>query len=120
MAKKEYYDYDFDDDKVLFGKRKKGKVRIFSKIDKWEVLKSGVSMAASGCATVVVSKYLKANMPEAESMVDKFIMGAGAYFITGLVGSKVAEYCDKELDDFRRAVKAASVIEDEKELEDGE
>lgn len=81
--------------------KKKG---IFSKVDKWKIFKQVVSMAASGCATMVVSRYLKANMPESQNMFERATMAVGMYCITGIVGTKVAEYADKELEEFKEGV----------------
>lgn len=106
MASRKYFAYEETKEQLeeIENARPKGLKRIFSKVDKWKLVKGGVSMAASGCATVVVSKYLKANMPAAEGIFDKAVMGVGLYFITGVVGAKVADYCDKELDEFRAAM----------------
>ena len=92
---REYYAYEPEEEE------KKRKKTIFSKIDKWEVFKNVATMAASGCATVMVNKYLKASMPDSKGIFDKVVTGIGAYFVTGLIGSKVAEYCDKELESMR-------------------
>ena len=96
---KDYYVYD-----VRAKEDKPEKKGIFSKIDKWKLFKQVVAMAASGCATMVVSRYLKANMPESENMFERATMAVGMYCITGIVGTKVAEYADQELDSWRESV----------------
>lgn len=96
---KDYYIYETE--KKEEKPEKKG---IFSKIDKWKLVKQIVAMAASGCATMVVSRYLKANMPESENMFERATMAVGMYCITGIVGTKVAEYADQELDSWRESV----------------
>lgn len=111
MAKKEYYEFDsetgaiepVDERKIL--KTLKG-------IDKWKLFKQIVSMAASGCASVVISKYLKGSMPETSSAVEKTIMGVGMYCITGVVSSAVAKYADEELDEWRDSIMMAKEVSD--------
>ena len=98
MAKK-YYGYDEEEKKD-----KKDKKGIFSRIDKWKLFKEGIKMVASGCASVVASRYLKSNMPEASSAFDKAVMGVGTYFITGIVGAAASNYVEKELDDFKDGI----------------
>jgi hypothetical protein len=106
MGKKEYYVYDSSTGEI---EQTKGLAKFLSKLDKWKVAKQAISMAASGCATVVVSRYLKANMPEAENIFDKAVMGVGMYFITGIVGAKVADYCESELDSWRDSVMLSDI-----------
>lgn len=72
-------------------------------IDKWNIFKQVACMAASGCATVVAHKVVKANLPAADNMFEKVVIGIGTYFVTGVVGAKVAEYCDDELEQFKEA-----------------
>lgn len=99
MRKKEYYEYDPEENKLA---PVKNNLRVaFKKVDKWGVFKRVVGMAASGCASVVISKYLKANMPPTDNMFDKAVMGIGMYFITGLVGSAVAKHAEADLDEFK-------------------
>ena len=81
--------------------KKKG---MFANVDKWKVFKHVVSMAASGCASMVVSRYFKANMPESQNMFEKAVTGIGMYCITGIVSTKVAEYAEAELESFRESV----------------
>lgn len=89
--KRGYYKYDDGEDVKKPG--------IFSKVDKWGLFKTCVKMVASGCASVVVNRYLKANLPEASNMFEKAAMGVGVYFITGSVSAAVSNYADKELED---------------------
>jgi hypothetical protein len=105
MAKK-YYGYEEEE--------KKEKKGIFSRIDKWKLFKEGVKMVASGCASIVASRYLKSNMPEASSVFDKAVMGVGTYFLTGVVGAAAANYVEKELDDLKEGI-----ISSMKEAENG-
>lgn len=107
---KDYYAYEKDKEE---GKPKK---HLFSKIDKWKVFKQIATMAMSGCATVVVSRYLKANMPEDTTVAEKVVTGIGMYCITGIVGTKVAEYADQELESWRESI----TIKDEEQLPEGE
>lgn len=93
---KNYYSYE-KTEPVLDLKKEK-KPGIFSKVNKKELFKHVGSMVASGCATIVISRYLKANMPESQNIFEKAITGVGLYFITGVVGSKVAEYTENEID----------------------
>lgn len=102
---KDYYSYEKEEEKP----KKKG---IFSKIDKWKLFKQVATMAMSGCATVVVSRYLKANMPEDTTVAEKAITAVGMYCITGIVGTKVAEYADKELEDWRKSITIADAEEE--------
>lgn len=104
LMAKDYYTYDTEEEK------KTSKKGIFSKIDKWKLFKQVVSMAASGCATMVVSRYLKANMPESENMFERATMAVGMYCITGIVGTKVAEYAEQELDEWRGNIMTAEAI----------
>lgn len=93
---KAYYSYEDSESTLNFKKEKKP--GIFSKVNKKELFKHVGSMVASGCATIVISRYLKANMPESQNMFEKAVTGVGLYFITGVVGSKVAEYTENEID----------------------
>ena len=86
-----------------------------SGISKWEVFKNVSAMAASGCATMVVNRYLRANMPAGGNIVEKAVLGAGVYFITGVVGAKVAEYCEDELEQIKGI---ASIGKKNAEVED--
>ena len=106
MAKKDYYTYEEKEEKPA---KKPG---IFSKVDKWKLFKQVVSMAASGCATMVISRYLKANMPESENMFEKATMAIGMYCITGIVGTKVADYTSQELDSWRESVTKEPLLEE--------
>ncbi len=110
MGKKEYYEFDTETKTVTKNvteevlKKKKPKNDILKGIDKWKVCKQIVGAVASGCASIVISKYLKANIPESSNAFEKGVMGIGIYFITGVVGSKVAKYAEEELDEWRDSV----------------
>ena len=99
MRKKEYYEYD-PEAKKLEPVTNNLKLA-FKKVDKWGIFKHAIGMVASGCASIVISKYLKANMPPTENVVDKAVMGVGMCFITGLVGSAVAKHAEADLDEFK-------------------
>lgn len=96
---RKYYNIDGQNEE-----EKPEKKRIFANVDKWSLFKKIVGTVASGCATIVISKYMKASMPETDSMVDKAVMGVGMYFITGIVGSKVAKYAEQELDEWKDSI----------------
>lgn len=98
---KEYYEFDPDTGKI---ERQEG---IFSKEGGWTLFKQVTGMVASGCASVVVNKYLKSNMPDSANLAERVIVGVGVYFITGIVGSKVAKYAEQELEDWRENFEAA-------------
>lgn len=102
--------YNIDGDLEL-----KRKPAFLAKVDKWKVFKQVVGAAASGCATVVMHKYLKASLPEAENMFDKAVMAAGTYFITGVVGAKVTKYVEQELDEWHDSITQVkgSVVEED-------
>lgn len=91
-----YYDYEKKPEQ-----KKKGP---FANVDKWKLFKHVAAMAASGCASVVVSRYFKANMPESQNVFEKAVTGVGMYFITGIVSTKVSEYVEAELDTFRDGI----------------
>lgn len=121
---KQYYEFDTEENKITANVTDKVKSKmdeaggIFAKVDKWKIFKQAVGMIASGCASVVVSKYLKANIPESSTAFEKGVMGVGMYMITGVVGSKVAKYAEQELDEWRDSVmmvKEAAKAEDPEE-----
>ena len=107
---KEYYEYDTDTKRIKpmvkdEKPKKENNVKgAFAKVDKWKLFKQVVGAVASGCASVVMSKYLRANMPGSDSVFEKAVMGIGVYFITGVVGSKVAKYTEEELDEWRDSI----------------
>lgn len=111
MAKKEYYEFDSETgaiepvDESTVVQKLKG-------IDKWKLFKQCVTMAASGCASVVISKYLKGNMPDSANTFEKAVMGIGMYCITGVVSSAVAKYADEELDEWRDSIMMAKEVSD--------
>lgn len=115
---KEYYEFDPNTKEIKpmkDGKVKKSK-QIFDGLDKWKLAKQVVSTMASGCASIVISRYLKANMPETESIVEKAVMGVGMYFVTGIVGSMAAKYAEQEMDSWRESViKSKDILEDSEE-----
>lgn len=104
---KEYYEFDTDTEEIkptkMAGLRASVKEKT-SKIDKWKLFKNIAGMAASGCASVVMHKYLKTNMPEPQNAFETAVTGVGVYFITGIVGSKVAKYAEQELDEWRDSI----------------
>lgn len=100
MNRDKYYEYDSDTGEIRELDEEEMEK---AKIDKWEVAKKIVGACASGCATMVVSRYLKLNMPETSSIYERAIMGIGVYFITGVVGSKVAKYAEQEIEDMHAA-----------------
>lgn len=108
--KKEYYEYNPEEGKIE--PMKDGIKLAIKRIDKWGIFKHAIGMAASGCASVVISKYLKANMPASESMFDKAVMGLGMYFITGLVGSAVAKHVEEDLDEYKDIFTVKEEIDD--------
>ena len=75
-----------------------------SKINKWKLFKQAFGMVASGCASVVISRYLKENVPHTDSIAEKAVIGIGTYFITGIVSAKVAKYAEAELDEWKDSV----------------
>lgn len=110
MGRKKYYEFDEDTKTITGDVTDKVKDKVdgvggaLAKIDKWKVFKQVVGMAASGCASIVISKYLKANIPDSSNLVEKGVMGVGMYMITGVVGSTVAKYAEQELDEWRDSV----------------
>lgn len=115
---KEYYEFDPDTKEIKpmkEGKLKKSKP-IFDGLDKWKMAKQVVSTVASGCASIVISRYLKANMPATENIVEKAVMGVGMYFVTGVVGSMAAKYAEQEMDSWRQSVAMSKdILEDSEE-----
>ena len=112
MARKKYFEADPGKGGDAADKKEKGGlVKAWTKVDKWAMAKKGVGLLASGCASVVISRYLSANIPECESTVDKAVTWVGTYFLTGLVCSKVSKYAEMEMDELRECV--MSVTEDD-------
>ena len=104
---KEYYEFDTDTSELKpMKKEKKQRKPILEGVDKWKLAKQVVSTVASGCATIALSRYLKANMPETENIVEKAVMGIGMYFITGVAGSMAAKYAEQEMDSWRDSMMA--------------
>ena len=119
---KEYYEFDTDEHKITANVTERMKTtekaeNMLAKVDKWKLFKQTVSMIASGCASVVMSKYLKANMPESSTMFEKAVMGVGTYFLTGVVGANVSKYVDGELDEWRDSIMSIKEASDDGELE---
>lgn len=102
---KEYYEFDTATSELKpVNKEKKKRKPIFDGVDKWKVAKQVVSTVASGCVSIALSRYLKANMPETENIVEKAVMGVGMYFITGVAGSMAAKYAEQEMDSWRESI----------------
>lgn len=113
---KEYYVYDTEKNEVTPIENKKTKKRRFLKnVDKWAVFKKVISVAAGGCASHMVNRYLHANLPEAQSITEKIVTGIGVYFVTGMVAEKVSEYAEAELDEFKQSVESAKTESTEEE-----
>lgn len=116
----EYYEYDTERDVIKPMKKKdvkKKKLGFLKKVDKWALFKEILSVAAGGCASHMVNRYLHANLPESDSTVERIMTGVGVYFVTGVVADKVSDYTAQELEGFKEKLKAAR---EELELEDGE
>ena len=112
--------YEYDTEKNEIKPAKLGKVRLaWSKIDKWNLFKRVMSVAAGGCASAMTRKYLKANLPEAQSTAETVITGVGVYFMTGLVAEKVSEYTERELDEWRDSIMTAKDAAKDEEVRDG-
>lgn len=110
---KEYYEFDTETKEISPTQEKKGGIReAVAKIDKWKLFKQVVGMAASGCASVVVNRYLKASLPEPQSAFESAVTGVGVYFITGIVGSKVSKYAEQELDEWRDSITEIKRVDD--------
>ena len=104
---KEYYEFDNETNEIkpLEKDRKKKKAKgIFDGVDKWKLAKQVIGTVASGCVSIMVSRYLKANMPETDSIVEKAVMGVGMYFFTGVAGSMAAKYAEDELESWRESI----------------
>lgn len=84
------------------------------KTSKWDIFKKFAGAAASGCATMVVSKYLKENVPAGDNLPERVALTVGMYFLTGLVSSKVAKYAEAELDDFHDSIVKAKEVSDDR------
>lgn len=102
--KKEYYEFDPDSKEIQPIDMKAIVKEKAGKIDKWKLFKQVAGAVASGCASVVVSRYLKANMPETQNIFESAVTGVGMYLITGVVGQQVAKYAEQELDDWRDSI----------------
>lgn len=111
---KEYYEYDPDANELKAVSEKVAKKGrgIFSGVDKWKVFKQVVGMVASGCASVVINRYLRANMPQPANTFETVVNGVGTYFITGVVGATVSKYAEQELDEWRDSVMIAKEAAD--------
>ena len=106
---KEYYEFDSEKNEIKPIGLSEEDVILQEKprIDKWKLFKQVAGMIASGCASVVVSKYLKASLPEPQNTFESVVTGVGTYFITGLVGAKVSKYAEQELEEWRDSVMMA-------------
>ena len=67
MRRNKYYEFDGGQEEKK--ERKVGK--LIKKVDKWKLAKKAISLAASGCASIVVGKYLEASLPEMETLFEK-------------------------------------------------
>ena len=76
-------------------------------IDGWDIAKAGVGIVASGCATVMVHKYLKGVIPIGNSVPEKILTGVGIYFVSGMVGNKVESYVCSEMEFMKQTFKNA-------------
>lgn len=92
--------YDVKDPAKLTMKEKYG-------FNGWDIAKTGVGLVASGCATVVLHRYLKGVVPADTTLVEKIVTGLGIYFVAGMVGNKVEKYVYSEMDDIREMFKSA-------------
>lgn len=113
---KEYYEYDTEKKKITRMKDKK-KRGFLKNVDKWAVVKRASAMIASGCASAMINRYFKANLPQPTSVMEKVITSAGVYFVTGMVAEKVSEYVESEVDDWRQSLETAA--NEMKELDNG-
>lgn len=110
MGKKEYYEFDVDSNQIKPMSKKK-LATAFANVDKWKAAKIVVTSVASGCASIVMGKYLKSNMPEAKGIFDKAVMDIGMYCITGAVAKMVSKQVDKEMDDLRESLTVSVDVE---------
>lgn len=119
---KEYYKFDADKNEITpVDKAEIIEEDASPRFDKWKLFKQVAGMVASGCASVVVSRYLKANLPEPANVFESAVTGVGMYFITGIVGAKVAKYAEQELDEWRDSVMMVKeTVEEAKDASDGE
>jgi hypothetical protein len=111
--KKEYYEFDPASKEIQPVDMKAVIKEKAGKIDKWKLFKQVAGAVASGCASIVVSRYLKASMPPAQNVAETAIMGVGTYLITGVVGQQVAKYAEQELDDWRDSIMMVKETVDE-------
>lgn len=110
---KEYYEFDTATSELKpmdDSKKKKKRKDIFANVDKWKLAKQIVGAMASGCASIMVGKYLRSSMPATDSMMEKAVMDVGMYVVTGIVGSAAMKYVDQEMDAFRESITIASDI----------
>lgn len=101
--KKEYYEFDPESKEIQPIEEGSIKAKLL-KIDKWKVFKQIAGAIASGCASVVVSRYLKANMPDTQNVFESAVTGVGMYAITGVVSSAVSKYAEQELDEWKDSI----------------
>ena len=107
MGRKEYYQFDADEgiiEPMPEQAVQKALEEAGLRVDKWKVFKQVVGAVASGCASIVINRYLKAQLPEPSSTIEKIVTGVGVYFVTGVVGSAVEKYAEQELDDWKETV----------------
>lgn len=107
MGRKEYYQFDADEGSIEPMPEhvvQKALEEAGLRVDKWKVFKQIVGCIASGCASMVINKYLKAQLPETTSAFEKATVGIGVYFVTGMVGSAVGKYAEQELESWKETV----------------
>lgn len=107
MGRKEYYEFDADNGNIEPMPEhvvQKALEEAGLRVDKWKVFKQIVGCVASGCASVVINRYLKTQLGDTMSMTEKVVSGIGIYFITGIVGSAVGKYAEQELEEWKETV----------------
>lgn len=107
MGRKEYYEFDAESGNIEPMPEhvvQKALEEAGLRVDKWKVFKQIVGCIASGCASVVINRYLKTQLGESMSMTEKVVSGIGIYFITGIVGSAVDKYAEQELEEWKETV----------------
>jgi hypothetical protein len=107
MGKKEYYEFDSENGQIEQMPEhvvQKALEEAGLKVNKWKVFKQVVGCVASGCASIVVSKYLKAQVGDSMTLAERIVSGIGVYFITGVVGSAVGKYAEQELEDWKETI----------------
>ncbi len=107
MRKKTYYGEEEPKKRLPDFKKMTG-------LDGWDIFKGAAGLLAGGCASAVSHRYLVAAVPKGSNAVEKVVIAAGVYFVTGFVGHKVEQYVLGELDDLKKSVMLAERISSEK------